>query len=95
MADLITVKTAWFWRKSEDGPELIVAWDEFTYDGWPSGFDEAVQKEFDAMKQDDSGYGVRIIDIAVPLDDVIAAFIPPQLQGEVVDPRSYLEQEGC
>ncbi len=33
----MVIKTLWGWRKSEDTPELMQAWDEYTVDDAPSG----------------------------------------------------------
>lgn len=39
------IKTLWITREgSSDEPELLVAWDEFTYDSHPEGFDKECQE---------------------------------------------------
>lgn len=77
--------TLWAWRKNEEGPELLEAWDEVTRDNWPEGFKEACQKALDAMEADIGEAGHRYVDIDVDYDTISALFWEtPTVAGEVV-----------
>lgn len=80
-----TLRTVWFWRKMEDGPEMLMAWDEYTVDQNPEGYAKAWQEAYDAAKSDDSGFGVRHIDIRIPWAPVENAFLPATVEGVVSD----------
>lgn len=75
------IHTLWGWRKNEDTPELMVAWDEISVDGWHEGFDEAIKHEIECWGSD--LYAHRFIDLEVDLDEVAKAFQTPQLNVEV------------
>lgn len=81
-AKLITVKTLWGWRKSEDSPELMEAWDAFSVDGYQDGWEEACQKAIASWGDD--LYAHRYIDIEVDADQVMQTFWPAKLEGEIV-----------
>lgn len=40
------VRTAWGWRNGEDSPELLVAWDYYSYEQNPPGFQQAIEETF-------------------------------------------------
>ena len=71
------VSTLWITRQSEDTPELLVAWDNFTIDGNPGGFTEACKEALAAVGNDvrDTAY----LTIIVPEDPIFAALYPPDI----------------
>lgn len=71
------IKSLFITRKGADTPELIEAWDEYTIDGYPEGFDEACDKALASIGSDLVQW--RIIDIEVPYNAVEAAFQPVKI----------------
>ena len=71
------VATLWITRQSEDTPELLVAWDNFTIDGNPGGFTEACTSALAAVGGDvrDTAY----LTIVVPEEPIFAALYPPDV----------------
>jgi hypothetical protein len=81
----MTIKCLFGQRKcryeGEYGPELLVAWDEFTLDGAEEGFEAECAKIQTEGKDEFSAF--RIIDIVVPYD-VIVGYLnqTPVIKGE-------------
>lgn len=91
--DTATIKTAWFWRKQEEGPELLEAWDEFTVDSNPDGWREAVDAAYAAVESDDSGHGIRYIDVKINYGVVERAFWPVEVEGQALSFQDKAEAE--
>lgn len=66
--------TLWAWRKNEEGPELVEAWDAVSVDNCPEGFEAACKKALDAMGDDISEAGHRYVDIDVDYDAISELF---------------------
>ncbi len=81
MSKPITVKTLWGWRKNEDNPELMEAWDEYTIDSYPEGFTEACEKAIASWGDD--LYAHRYIDLHIDLEEISATFDPPVINAKV------------
>ncbi len=79
----MVIKTLWGWRKSEDTPELMQAWDEYTVDNWPEGWTEACEKA--RASWGDDLYSHREIDLVVNLDSILQAFAPPKVPAMTKD----------
>lgn len=78
----LDIYTVWATRKHDEGaPELLVAWDEFSVDNHPDGFERVIVAATDAMGEDLNE--VRRITIRVPLETIEAAFDGPVITGEI------------
>ena len=77
------IYTAWATRKDfeSDAPELLIAWDEYTVDCNPGGFEEALEREVNAMG--DELAELRRITIKVPQEALLAAFKQASIEAEV------------
>lgn len=76
------VSTLWITRHSDDTPELIAAWDQFSIDGNPGGFTAACEAALEAIGDDvrDKAY----LTIIVPEEPIFAALYPPNVEVEGV-----------
>lgn len=84
MAETIWVKTAWV--DSSDGPYMVAAYDEWTFESWggePVFYIEDIKKH--------EGDGVREMYVHVPADAVRALFAAPHVKGEVLDFEGNLD----
>jgi hypothetical protein len=61
-------------KGSEDAPELVEAWDEFSIDGWFDGWETAKAKALGAIGSDLSSSAV--VEIDIPDDAVFRALNP-------------------
>jgi hypothetical protein len=77
------IKTLFAWRKGEDSPELLLAWDEYDVDGNYAGWADAKAAALAAMGNDISEFGHRCIDIYVDADKVAEMFYERAIDGEV------------
>lgn len=81
-----TVRTLWITRKSIDGgfhsPELLEAWDDWSIDEYPEGWQEACKKSLDSVGHDLASH--RYIDIRINEDELDEAFHPVEIQGRAV-----------
>lgn len=78
----IAIKTLWGWRKSEEEPELLEAWDEYTaVEVNPRGWEEACKRALLACGDD--LYAHRYIDMLVDFDAILAAFGTPEVEADV------------
>lgn len=76
------IYTVWATRKyASDEPELLTAWDEYSVDGNPEGFEEDVKKSIDSLGTDYLAHRVVVITIDSTLID--AAFLPVKVEGTV------------
>lgn len=82
-----TLRTLWFWRKGEDGPELLTAWDEWSVDGNFEGWVEDCERHFETVASDDSGYGPREIIFKFDFSKIEEAFWPSEIEAEVLAPK--------
>jgi len=78
------LSTLWITRHSDDTPELLAAWDQFSIDGNPGGFTAACENALDAVGDDvrDMAY----LTIVVPEEPIFAALYPSNVQAEKVLP---------
>jgi len=70
--------------EGEYGPEVLLAWDEFTADENPDGFHEAVQK---AMKANENEMQAMIlVDLQIDQSQIRSLLVPtrPTLHAEIV-----------
>lgn len=75
--------TVWGIRNSEpDEPELMVAWDEFSVDANPKGFDSEVKKAIESWGSDLRAH--RYITVNIPDKAVFDAFVQDEVEGTVV-----------
>ena len=76
------ISTLWITRHSEDTPELLAAWDQFSIDGNPGGFTEACEKALAAVGDDvrDTAY----LTIVVPEEPIFDALYPPDVHADKV-----------
>lgn len=74
------VKTLWGVRKYyENGPpELMEAWDEYTIDNWPEGWEAAREKAIKSWGDELAAW--RIVDLVVCADLVKAEFLTSKIQ---------------
>lgn len=78
------IHTLWFWRKTEEGPELLLAWDGYSVDQNVKGWEALCAAKLDEVRPEMSGLGYRYIDIEVKGDDAIeTAFYPKEVEAEV------------
>jgi len=78
----MVIHTFWGWRKGENSPELLVAWDDFTYDGWPEGYEEAIARYSEPQVASEIPE-TRRIELFVPDGKIEAAFEPKAITAEV------------
>lgn len=78
-----TIRTLWFWRKDEDGPELLTAWDEWSVDGNYEGWRRDCEQSFAAVESDDAGTGPRELIFRFDYDRVEEAFSPADIEATV------------
>lgn len=76
------ISTLWITRHSDDTPELIAAWDQFSIDGNPGGFTAACEAALGAIGDDvrDKAY----LTLIVPEEPIFAALYPPDVRVETV-----------
>lgn len=79
------IHTCWAWRKHEDGPELLEAWDEYGVDHNYEGWQAATQKAIASLGDDISSLGVRYIDIRIDGAAVEQCFYNNEIEGQVQD----------
>jgi hypothetical protein len=78
------IHTVWGQRVgTENEPELMVAWDEFSVDANPEGFREDVEKALQSWGSDLETH--RYIDIRLPDKVINEAFWAPVVEAEVAD----------
>lgn len=81
-----TIRTLWITRKSIDAgfhpPELIAAWDEWSIDENPSGWQDACKEALESLGSDLAAH--RYIDIKLDDETLDRAFWPVEINGEVV-----------
>ena len=72
------VKIHLIFEATEDGDAawLVDAWDEYSIDGNPEGFDEAVKR---AQQQSTAGR-IRVITTLLNYEKVLAAFEPTEIE---------------
>lgn len=76
------IHTVWAVRTySPDEPELVTAWDEFSVDSNPEGFDADVQKSLASWGSDLGTH--RRIDFIIPDKAVFDAFATAEVAAEV------------
>jgi hypothetical protein len=75
------IRSLWVWRKSEEAPELAVAWDEWTIGENPQGFEDDCERALDRIG--DVIFAHRIVRLAVAADAIEGAFDPPTVEAEV------------
>lgn len=76
------VKSLWITRKSEpEYPELLEAWDEYSIDQNPEGFEEACDEAIKAVGTDVEA--IRYIDMFVAHQDIDKAFAPPVVTTQI------------
>ena len=90
--DSLVVKTLWGWRKSEDSPELMEAWDEWSVDGYREGWQEACEKAIKSWGDD--LYAHRYIDLRVSVDQITRYFLPAREDVAVAPPLPSVGAEG-
>lgn len=78
------VHTLWAWRKREEGPELLEAWDEVAVESNREGWQEAINVALKSLEDDISELGYRLVDISVDYDQIMAMFWANEIKGEVV-----------
>lgn len=78
-----SIHTLWFWRKGEDGPELLTAWDEWSVDGNYQGWKEDCERRFAEVASDDSGHGPREVTFSFDYSKVEQAFSADEIEAEV------------
>lgn len=77
------LKTMWGQRASEPNmPELMVAWDKHSADDFPEGFEKECHAARESWEDDLAAW--RMLDIAVPTPQVMAAFATAQIASAVV-----------
>lgn len=76
------IKTMWGMRKGEQTPELMVAWDEYSVDGYTEGFEVECRRARESWENDLETY--RMVDITVPRQSIKAAFLPGAASGVVL-----------
>ena len=63
-------------------PELLVAWDEFTIEENPEGFERAWKRELQACQPDVESF--RLVDVEVSADKIRELLLaPPTIAGEI------------
>lgn len=72
MSERVTLSTIWTIDSSGE-PWLVDAWDEYSIDGNPSGWEEAIEKA-----QGDAS-DIRILELQADWDAVKAAFRPQSI----------------
>lgn len=81
------VRSLWITRKSIDAgfhpPELVEAWDEWSIDENPEGWQEACKRALDAVGSDLSAH--RYIDIRVSGDALASTFEPAEVEAYAVE----------
>lgn len=82
------VKSLWFWRKGEDSPEMLTAWDEFTVDENWEGWQADCAKHLDAVRPDMSDLGYRYVDIRVDAETIEQMFYTNEIEGVPSETRS-------
>jgi hypothetical protein len=89
------LKTMWGQRASERGdmPELMVAWDEYSEDGYPEGFAKECSSARESWGDDLAAW--RMVDIYVPSEQMVAAFRPAVASASVIVPHHPGHEEGA
>lgn len=77
------IHTLWAWRKSEEGPELLVAWDAVAVDNWREGWENACRGALTMLGDDISDLGHRYVDIEVDYEKIEHLFYPTDIEGEI------------
>ena len=72
------VKSLWIRRKYDPSvPELLTAWDEYSIEENPDGFEADVEQALDKIGSDLMSY--RVIDLVVYTPAILNAFEPVQV----------------
>ena len=79
----MTIETFWALRKGERTPELLTAWDEFTIDQNPQGWEDDKRRGAEAIGDDAAGF--RSITLVVLASDIADAFTPPRVRADVLN----------
>jgi hypothetical protein len=78
----VIIYTLWIMRRGEPEPELMEAWDEFSFDANPDGFKRACQEALLSVASDVTDY--RYIDLNVNAAELTRQFGRPKLDVTVV-----------
>lgn len=68
----MVISTLWATRVSDDGPELLAAWDQWSIEGNWEGWAAECRRQLDAMGNDLDQY--RYFNLSVDLDKIEDAF---------------------
>lgn len=77
------IKSLWAWRKNEDSPELLLAWDEFSVDENFDGWQNECRTALDSMKSDISDLGYRYLDLRVDASAIEECFYTNEVEAKV------------
>lgn len=75
------VKTLWATRRLSPTPELLEAWDEYSVDSNPEGWEAAKQEALESLGTDLHEY--RVLDVFLGDDWIARAFRTPVVVGDV------------
>lgn len=78
----LNIKTLWGWRKGVDGPELMLAWDEWAVDEHRQGWQEQCKREIEGMGADLLSH--RYATIRVDYDLIEGLWADAEIDGEVM-----------
>jgi len=74
------IETAWGWRDGEDSPEMLVAWDCYSYEQNEQGFREAVAMAFaDNQMRTET---LRRVTLKVNGDRIMELYETPEIEAE-------------
>lgn len=79
----IDIHTLWGLRKGfgGDSPEMMTAWDEFSIEGNPEGWDDARAQAIESWGDELEAH--RVVIVTIDHDQVAAAFEEPKIAGSV------------
>jgi len=81
MTGTIVVKTLWFLEKVENSvPELLCAWDQYSIDENPQGYEEDMKKAH-GSRGDAGDY--RYIELKVDNSKIMSTFSPAKIKADV------------
>jgi len=69
-------------RNEQSGPELLTAWDEFSVDENPEGYQKECDKALKSL-EDDERRSHRYIEIDVSDDDLMKAMGKQEIRGKI------------
>jgi hypothetical protein len=75
------INTAWGWRNGEDAPELLVAWDSWSFDQNEDGFHEAVAASLTDNQID--AKTLRLVMLNVSGDRIMELYEPLAIDAQV------------